>query len=53
VLRAEPIASRLRTGRPPVFCRVDDGMLVFDLRTVPQEDDPKLQRAIRYALEQG
>ena len=52
-LRAGPIASRLRTGRPPVFCRVEDDMLVFDLRTVPPEDDPKLLRAIRYALEQG
>jgi L-seryl-tRNA(Ser) seleniumtransferase len=46
------LAARLRRGRPPVFCRVEDGSLVFDLRTVPPEDDDRLLRAIRYALEQ-
>jgi L-seryl-tRNA(Ser) seleniumtransferase len=46
-------AARLRLGRPSVFCRVDDGALVFDLRTVPPEDDDRLARAIRYALEQS
>jgi L-seryl-tRNA(Ser) seleniumtransferase len=46
------MAARLRRGRPPVFCRVEDGSLVFDLRTVPPEDDDRLLRAIRYALEQ-
>jgi L-seryl-tRNA(Ser) seleniumtransferase len=46
------VAARLRLGRPPVFCRVDDGTLLFDLRTVPPEDDDHLVRAIRYALEQ-
>jgi L-seryl-tRNA(Ser) seleniumtransferase len=46
-------AARLRLGRPSVFCRVDDGALVFDLRTVPFEDDDRLVRAIRYALEQS
>jgi len=46
------VAARLRLGRPPVFCRVEDGALVFDLRTVPSRDDDRLARAIRYALEQ-
>jgi L-seryl-tRNA(Ser) seleniumtransferase len=46
------LAARLRLGRPPVFCRLEDGALVFDLRTVPPEDDDRLLRAIRYALEQ-
>jgi L-seryl-tRNA(Ser) seleniumtransferase len=46
------LAARLRLGRPPVFCRLEDGALVFDLRTVPLEDDDRLLRAIRYALEQ-
>jgi L-seryl-tRNA(Ser) seleniumtransferase len=46
------LAARLRQGRPPVFCRVEDGSLVFDLRSVPPEDDDRLLRAIRYALEQ-
>jgi hypothetical protein len=36
-----------------VFCRVDDGALVFDLRTVPPQDDDRLIRAIRYVLQQG
>jgi L-seryl-tRNA(Ser) seleniumtransferase len=45
-------ASRLRVGNPPVFCRVEDGTLLFDLRTVAPEDDERLQRAIRYALAQ-
>ena len=53
VLRAQSIAARLRTGNPSVFCRVEDDMLAFDLRTVPPEEDERLLRAIRYALEQG
>jgi L-seryl-tRNA(Ser) seleniumtransferase len=46
------LAARLRLGRPSVFCRVEDGSLVFNLRAVPPEDDDRLLRAIRYALEQ-
>jgi L-seryl-tRNA(Ser) seleniumtransferase len=48
----EHLAARLRTGRPPVICRVEGRSLVFDLRTVPRGDDDRLVRAIRYALEQ-
>jgi L-seryl-tRNA(Ser) seleniumtransferase len=44
------VAARLRTSMPPVFCRVEDGALLFDLRTVAPEDDEHLDRAIRYAL---
>jgi L-seryl-tRNA(Ser) seleniumtransferase len=47
------VAARLRQGRPPVFCRVDKDAVAFDLRTVPVEDDDRLVRAIRYALEQS
>jgi L-seryl-tRNA(Ser) seleniumtransferase len=47
------VAARLRLGRPPVFCRVEDSALVFDLRTVPEKDEDRMIRAIRYALEQG
>jgi L-seryl-tRNA(Ser) seleniumtransferase len=50
---ANQVAARLRQGRPPVFCRVEEGAVVFDLRTVPAEDDDRLVRAIRYALQQG
>ncbi|TMK85925.1 MAG: L-seryl-tRNA(Sec) selenium transferase [Actinobacteria bacterium] len=47
------VAARLRTGRPSVFCRIEEGALVFDLRAVPAEDDDRLARAIRYALQLG
>jgi len=53
VMRPDAMATRLREGRPPVFCRVEDGALVFDLRTVPAERDADILRAIRYALEQA
>lgn len=46
------VAARLRQGRPAVFCRVEDREVAFDLRTVPIEDDDRLVRAIRYALQQ-
>jgi L-seryl-tRNA(Ser) seleniumtransferase len=47
------VAARLRQGRPPVFCKVEDTSIAFDLRTVPVQDDDRLIRAIRYALQQG
>jgi L-seryl-tRNA(Ser) seleniumtransferase len=50
--RPEALAARLRVGNPPVFCRVEEDALLFDLRTVAPEDDPRLERAIRYALSQ-
>jgi L-seryl-tRNA(Ser) seleniumtransferase len=46
------VAARLRQGRPAVFCRVEETGVAFDLRTVPAEDDDRLVRAIRYALQQ-
>jgi L-seryl-tRNA(Ser) seleniumtransferase len=48
----DPLAARLRLGRPPVFCRIEEGALVFDLRAVPAVDDDRLARAVRYALQQ-
>jgi L-seryl-tRNA(Ser) seleniumtransferase len=51
--RPEALAARLRVGNPPVFCRVEEDSLLFDLRTVAPEDDPRLERALRYALSQG
>jgi L-seryl-tRNA(Ser) seleniumtransferase len=50
--RPDRLAARLRAGTPPVFCRVDEGALLFDLRTVEPEDDERLARAIRYAREE-
>ncbi|HEX9823313.1 MAG TPA: L-seryl-tRNA(Sec) selenium transferase, partial [Actinomycetota bacterium] len=45
------MAARLRTGSPPVFCRVDEKTVVFDVRTVTEKELPDLTRAIQYALE--
>jgi len=50
--RPERLAARLRVGNPPVFCRVEEGALLFDLRTVALEDDARLARAVRYARSQ-
>src|SRR5215207_6783604 len=44
-------AARMRDGSPPVFCRVESDGVLFDLRTVRDEDIPDLARAIWYALE--
>ena len=49
----QALSSRLRQGAPPVFCRVEGEMLLFDLRTVAPEDDERLLRAVRYALAAG
>ena len=35
-----------------MFCRIEEGALVFDLRAVPAVDDDRLARAVRYALQQ-
>jgi L-seryl-tRNA(Ser) seleniumtransferase len=50
VTHPEQIAARLRTGQPAVFCRVEEGALLFDLRAVAPDDDDDLARAVRYAL---
>jgi L-seryl-tRNA(Ser) seleniumtransferase len=44
-------AARLRTGSVPVFCRVEEGTVSFDMRTVADAELPHLARAIGYALE--
>jgi hypothetical protein len=51
----DPIATsaRLRSGSPPVFCRVTERGVLFDLRTVGDEEIPDLARAIQYAREGG
>jgi L-seryl-tRNA(Ser) seleniumtransferase len=52
IAHPDEVAARLRLGNPPVFCRLEEGALVFDLRTVEPEDDERLVRAVRYALSQ-
>jgi L-seryl-tRNA(Ser) seleniumtransferase len=44
-------AARLRAGAPAAFCRVEREAVVFDARTVADEEIPHLARAIQYALE--
>jgi L-seryl-tRNA(Ser) seleniumtransferase len=48
---ASQFAAHLRTGQPPIFCRVEEGAVVFDMRTVNPDDTQRLARAISYAME--
>jgi L-seryl-tRNA(Ser) seleniumtransferase len=41
------LAMALRRGRPPVVARVQKGMVLLDLRTVPEREEPLLLDAIR------
>jgi L-seryl-tRNA(Ser) seleniumtransferase len=50
--RPQRLAGRLRVGNPPVFCRVEERALLFDLRTVDPGEEDRLIRAVRYALSQ-
>jgi L-seryl-tRNA(Ser) seleniumtransferase len=50
--RPAEVAARLRIGNPAVFCRVEEGALLFDLRTVLPGEDGRLARAVDYALSQ-
>ncbi len=45
------MAARLRTGSPPVFCRVTERGVLLDVRTVAGDETHDLVRAVRYALE--
>jgi L-seryl-tRNA(Ser) seleniumtransferase len=47
----DAIAARLRTGSPPVFCRLTERGVLFDVRTVGEAELPDLVRAIQYARE--
>jgi L-seryl-tRNA(Ser) seleniumtransferase len=48
---AQAFASRLRTGTPSVFCRIDDDRVLLDCRTVADDEIHDLVRAVQYALE--
>jgi L-seryl-tRNA(Ser) seleniumtransferase len=48
---AAAFAGRLRTGTPAAFCRIQDGFVLLDCRTVAPEQVPHLARAVHYALE--
>jgi len=44
------LAMALRTGRPAVIGRIEDGRVLLDLRTVEPERDRELEAAVRSAL---
>jgi L-seryl-tRNA(Ser) seleniumtransferase len=44
-------AARLRGGSPSVFCRTETDRVLFDVRTVRDDEIHDLARAIWYALE--
>ena len=46
----DALAGRLRGGTPPVIGRIEDGVLLVDLRSVPESHDPQLTAALREAL---
>jgi len=48
--KADKLAAVLRTGRPPVVARVEEGRLLIDLRTVLPEQDKLLAEALTAAL---
>ena len=50
--RPAVLAAMLRTGRPAVFCRVEEDAVVLDLAAVAPQEDAELRRAIEYALAQ-
>ena len=43
--------SRLRTGSPSVFCRMQDDHVLLDVRTITDRQVPLAARAVLYALE--
>ena len=48
---AEAIASRLRRAREPVLARVRDDVVVLDVRTLLEDDESRVEAAVREALE--
>jgi L-seryl-tRNA(Ser) seleniumtransferase len=44
-------AHRLRVGRPCVFCRVAEDHVLLDVRTLTDDEVPRVARAVHYALE--
>ncbi len=47
------LARRLRTGEPSVWGRIRKDRLLFDLRTITEEELPQIAQALRIALSIG
>ena len=46
-LSADEVSARLRASAPPVVARVEEGRVLFDLRTVFPEQDENVIAALR------
>jgi L-seryl-tRNA(Ser) seleniumtransferase len=44
--RAEPLAAKLRSGRPRIFARVHEGRVLLDLRTIFPDEDAGVAAAL-------
>jgi L-seryl-tRNA(Ser) seleniumtransferase len=51
-VRDTTFLARLRAAEPPVIARIEKGRIVFDLRTVPPEQDEQLADIIETLLKQ-
>jgi L-seryl-tRNA(Ser) seleniumtransferase len=49
----DEIDSALRAGSPPVICRIENDIVLLDMRTVAAGDDDALGRAVARALTEG
>lgn len=52
-LSAENLAKKLRVSNPPVFTRVHKEAVLFDLRTIREEEDALVIEALLTALKKG
>jgi L-seryl-tRNA(Ser) seleniumtransferase len=46
-LSADELASRLRRADPPVIARIEEGLVILDLRTVFPAEDRLIARALQ------
>jgi len=44
------LEQRLRKGDPPIICRISNDELIFDLRTIFDDDIPLLASAIQHVF---
>ncbi len=52
-LRANQIESRLRLGKPHIITRIKEGMVLFDPRTLNDEEIGKIVEAVKHILQES